>query len=271
MPAVALGPDAALLDAPAAPARGRARLRLGALFALMALWVLPVWATAQVGDQTEAQSGAVRSGAPAAFALVALWGLACTALLARTPRQVRAGAALTDAALALTLTLLLAAEHPWMPGGDARSAWVPVFAPLVLLGALEAFALLARRHDGHEIAVIRAGATLFAAGALYLDGAWLPAAAALWLGLSPLAFLKADGPASARRTLEAWTLLAGALAGLAPWIQKAAVGVAPAIGTDLSVWVYLWCVTAALVVTSALDGVLRAAEEAASPAGAAGP
>lgn len=253
------------LDQMSAPSSGRARLRIAALLALVALWVLPSWATAQVGDQTQEQSGAIRSGAPAAFALVALWGLGGAALVTRTARQMRAGAAVTDALLALVLTILLATEHPWMPGGDARAAWVPAFAPLVLLAALEAVALYVRRHDGHEIAVIRGVAALFAATALYLDRAFIPAGAALWLGLAPLVFLRADTARRARLALEGWTLMAGVLAGLAPWIQKAVVGVAPAVKTDLSVWVYLWCVTAALVVTSALDGVLRSAEDAAPP------
>lgn len=239
------------------PVRVRDRLRLVALAVLVGLWVLPAWVQAQVGDEFVHEPGAVRSGASAALALLALWGLSATSLAARTLRGLRVGAAWTDAVLAAAATGLLLARHPWIPGGDIRGAWVPIFAPLALLAALDALVVRWRRDAGYEISVIRAGAALFAAGALVIDGSYIPAAVAAWLGVAPLMFLKLHDPKAARRSLEAFVLVAAAVAGLAPWIQKAVVGVHPAVGTELTLWVYLWCVTAALVVTTAMDGVMR--------------
>lgn len=249
-----------------APAnRLRERIRLASLVVLVALWVIPTWVKAQSGDRFVDETGAVRSGVSAALALLALWGLAATSLSAQTVRGLRIGAALADAVIALTVTGLLLARHPWIPGGEIREAWVPIFGPLALLAVLDAVVLRARADAGFEIAVIRAGAALFAAGALAIDQRFLPGAIALWLGIAPLIFLKARTPARARRSLEAFILVAGAVAGFAPWIQKHLVGVNPPVGTELTLPVYLWCVAAALVVTTALDGLTRPAEEAAAP------
>ena len=243
--------------APSMPVVARDRLRLLALLALLVLWMGPTWVSAQVSDGVVAERGAVRSGIAAALALIGLWGLAATSLAARTLRGLRMGAALTDAVLALVTAGLLVAKHPWIPGGDLREAWVPVFAPLVLLGVLDA-AVVARRADaGHGIAVIRAGAALFAAAALGIAAQWIPAGIALWLGVSPLMFLRLERTVSARRSLEGFVLVAAAVAGLAPWIHRQAVGWNPAIGPALTVPVYLWCITAALLVTTAIDGLLR--------------
>jgi hypothetical protein len=247
----------AALDPACLGHRARGRLRLLAVLALLVLWAVPTWGTVHGVAGPEAQIGAVRSGAPAAFALIALWGLSATALAARTLRGVRVGAALTDAALAAAMTLLLVLEHPWVPGGEARREWIPVFAPLTLLALLEAAVLRARRGDAREVAVIRSGAALFAAASLALADHIVPSAATAWLGLSPLLFFRQVRAVPARRTLEAWILVAGVFAGLAPFLQKTLGLVLPAVEGDLHWPVFLWCVTAALVTTTALDGLLR--------------
>ena len=72
------------------------------------------------------------------------------------------------------------------------------------------------------------------------------------------AYLLAGREDAARRSLETFVLVAGAALGLAPFIQRTVIGWNPAVGgKDLSIWVYLWCVTAALIVTTAIDGMMR--------------
>jgi len=248
----------------------RERLRLLALIALLVLWIVPTWVRAQVDASVVEETGAVRSGIAAALALIALWGLSATSLAARSLRGLRVGAALTDAAIALAATALLVVKHPWIPGGDLREAWVPVFGPLALLAILDVI-VAARRTPGvtaaprHAVSVIRAGAALFAACALGIDGQWIPAAIAVWLAVAPLMFLRLTTAHQARRSLEAFLLVAAAVAGLAPWIQKSAVGWHPALESPLSGPVYLWCVVAAFLVTTAIDGLMRP-EAAATPA-----
>jgi hypothetical protein len=246
---------------PATPGRWRDRIRLGALVALVCLWVLPPWAEAQVGDDYVNEVGAVRTGASAALALIALWGLSATSLAARSLRGIRAGAALTDCLIATTVVLLLIVRHPWIPGGEMREAWVPIFGPLALLALLDAAVLRFRENAGFDISIIRAGAAVFAAVALGVDLAWIPAGIALWLAVAPLIFLKTRSPRRARRSLEAFILAAAAVAGFAYWIQKQVVGVHPAVGTELRWPLYLWSVTAALLVTTALDGLTRPDDE----------
>ncbi len=240
----------------------RDRLRLLALLALVALWIGPTWVRAQVETGVVDEKGAVRSGIAAALALIALWGLSATSLASRTLRGLRVGGAATDAFLALATTGLLIVEHPWIPGGDLREAWVPIFGPLALLATLDAIVIARRRKPGFEISIIRAGAAIFAAAALGIDGRWIPAGIAAWLGIAPLMFLKLPTAFKARRSLEAFVLVAAVMAGLAPWIHKLAVGWNPAIDRELSWPVYLWCVTAAFLVTSALDGLMRPEAEA---------
>lgn len=250
-------PPAAVQPVSTAPVRLRDHLRLVALAVLVALWVIPIWVEAQVGDDIVSEKGAVRTGASAALALLALWGLAATSLAARTLRGLRVGAAWTDAVMAAVMTGLLLAKHPWIPGGDIRGAWVPIFAPLALLAVLDALVVRFRRDAGHEISVIRAGAALFAAAVLVIDGSYIPAAVAAWLGVAPLMFLKLRTPASARRSLEAFVLVASVVVGFSPYIQKLVVGVNPALGQELGWPLYFWYVTAALVLTTAVDGVTR--------------
>jgi hypothetical protein len=242
----------------------RDRIRLLALLVLVALWTLPTWVTTQVADGVSDEKGAVRSGIAAALALIALWGLAATSLAARRLAGLRIGGALTDAVIALATTGLLVAGHPWIPGGDLREAWVPIFGPLALLAALDALVAWKRAGAGHEISVIRAGAALFAATALAIDGQWIPAGIALWLTIAPLMFLRLTTPRSARRSLETFALVAAAVAGLAPWIHCTAVGWNSALGSPLTVPVYLWCITAAFLVTTAIDGVMRPEADAES-------
>ncbi len=248
-----------------APNAVRDRLRLLALLGLLVLWMVPTWVTAQVADGVVEEQGAIRSGIAAALALIALWGLAATSLAARTLRGLRIGGALTDALIALATTGLLVAKHPWIPGGDLREAWVPVFGPLALLAVLDAIVTALRERASHEISVIRAGAALFAGAALAIDGQWIPAAIALWLAIAPLMFLKLTTARSGRRSLEAFLLVASSVAGLAPWIHKNVVGWNPAIGSQLTWPVYLWCITAAFLVTTAIDGLMRPEAEHETP------
>ncbi len=244
------------------PSVMRERLRLFALVALLVLWIVPTWVRAQVDASVVNETGAIRSGIAAALALIVLWGLCATSLAARSVRGLRIGAALTDALVALATTALLVVKHPWIPGGDLREAWVPIFGPLALLAVLDAI-VAARRAapgltaPGHAVSVIRAGAALFAACALGIDGQWIPAAIAAWLAVAPLMFLRLQTAHQGRRSLEAFVLGASAIAGLSPWIQKSAVGWHPALEAPLSGPVYLWCVVAAFVVTTAIDGLMR--------------
>lgn len=249
----------------APPNRTRDRIRLLALVGLVVLWVVPTWTQAQIGDRYVDEVGAVRTGISAALALLALWCLSATSLACETLRGLRIGTALTDGVIALTTMLLLAFRHPWIPGGELREAWVPIFGPLALLAVLDALVLRLRKDAGYDISVIRAGAALFAAVALAVDLSWIPAAIALWLGISPLIYVKLASPVRARRSLEAFILVAAAVAGFSYWIQKNVVGVNPAVRTELTLPVYLWCVTAALVVTTALDGLTRPEDDTAAP------
>lgn len=163
----------------------RVRVRLVLLVVLLGAWFLR-WTTAQTAIGVSLQDGPDRTGSVAALALLALWGLGATALAGHTRRGLAIGAALTDAVVALAATLLVAGEHPWFPGGDARANWIPVFAPLAALALLHVVVLALRADTAREVAVIRAVAALLGAGALVVGQAWLPAAIALWLGASPL-------------------------------------------------------------------------------------
>ncbi|MFV1957984.1 MAG: hypothetical protein ACC662_01090 [Planctomycetota bacterium] len=121
-------------------------------------------------------------------------------------------AALTDAAVAGLVTWLLAAPHASMPGGARRAAEVPIFAPLALLALLDAGLRLRAAGGSVEVTVIRAFAALFAAGALFVDQAWLQAALALWLGASALFVWRLRSGSGLRRGLALLCLLAVLLA-----------------------------------------------------------
>lgn len=194
------------------PAPRGLRLRLVLLVVLLGAWFLR-WTTAQTAIGASLQDGPDRTGAVAALALLALWGLGATALAARTRRGIAIGAALTDAVVATAATLLVAGEHPWFPGGDARANWIPVFAPLAALAVLHAVVLAMRAETAREVAGIRALAALLAAGALVVGQAWLPAAIALWLGASPLLVNRLPDPWAA---LDILMLAAAAVALAAP-------------------------------------------------------
>jgi hypothetical protein len=252
--------SAALL--PALPVRGRDRLRLVLVLGLLALWVLPPWARAQVGDGHSDQIGAVRTGATAALALLVLGGLTATSMAASTLAGLRAGVAVTHALIAAVTTVLLLLEHPWLPGGALRSAWVPVFAPLALLAALDAWRAAVDPDHGDLLAVARTAAGLFAAAALYVADAPIPAGIAAWLGLGGLALVRATTARGARRALEALVLVAALLAGAAPQVQARLVGVDTALdGTSFGAAGYGWVVLAAILATTGVDGVLRPAHD----------
>lgn len=241
--------------APPVPARDRLRLIL--LVILVLVWVLPSWGRAQVGDGFRDQIGALRTGAAAALGLLVLGGLAATSLLARTRTALRAGLAATHAVVAAVMTVLLLLEHPWVPGGALRSAWVPVFAPLALLAALDAWRSAADPQHGDLLGWARALSGLFAAGAFYVAGAPVPAGVAAWLGLGGFAALRAGSARGVRRVIEALVILGGLVAGGAPQIQARFVGVDP-LETASHGWPgYVWVVLCAVVATTGVDGVLR--------------
>ena len=143
------------------------------------------------------------------------------------------------------------------PGGDLRDAWIPIFGPLALLAWLDAVLVGARPRPGYEVTVVRGGAALFAAGALTVSLSPIPAAVALWLGLSPLLFVKLRSARAVRRMLEVFIFAAALVAGFADPLQDALVGHPPAVGAQFALPWYAWCITAALVAVTAFDGILR--------------
>ena len=265
---VAPAPEAPAPEPVSLPAAGRDRLRLLALLGMVLVWMLPDWVQVDVGGAYRFENGAIRTGVTGALALIALFGLASSSLAARSFRGLRVGTALTDTVMALLAALLLLTDHPWIPGGDLREAWVPVFLPLAMLALLDAIVHATRATSATQVTFIRGGAALFAAVALVAQGSWIPAGIAFWLAVTAFTFVRTSSAPVARRALEALMLVGGALAGLAPWIQRDLVGAHPVVGATELTWpVYVWCILAALVVTTALDGVMRPEAEAV-PAGA---
>lgn len=247
----------ALLPAPPA----RPWVRLGLLLLLAGAWVLP-WADVQrpQDGQSERELGVARTGAVALAALVVLWGLSATVLVARSRRGLRAGEAFTAAALAVVVAVLLAVAHPWIPGGEQRTGWLPVFGPLALLAALDAVTRLWAR-VGNEITGVRVGAGLFVAGSLVSDAQWLPAALAGWLALAPLAFLPRRGAGAARRGVEALVALAALAAGFAPTLQRQLLTVREPID-GLFLTAIVWSLLCALVVLTGASGVFEPSDAA---------
>jgi hypothetical protein len=244
--------DAPTLDeSPAAPVPGRLRLAVCAALAL--LWFAPWGQVLDLAGATRTETGAEATGAPGALALVALWGVGAALLLARTRRGMRIGAAVADTAIALLSTGLLAFLHPWLPGGSLRELWVPVFGPLAALALVEAVGLARRDDSGSEVTAIRAGAGLFAAATLFVAGAWVPAATALWLGVLPLALLRTRSAEGSRVVLEAAFLVAAAAAYTAPLVHSAILPGPDPTG-DPTPWPLAWSVlTAALGVGAVLS------------------
>jgi hypothetical protein len=237
------------------------RVRLVALAFLVAFWLAP-WAEIQTADGgVVLEAWRARTGAAGGLALAALWGLAATTLAARTRRGLRIGAAWTDAAVASAATALLLLEHRWIPGGEIRDAWVPIFAPLALLGVLDALRLRMQPDAGGEVTAIRGGAALFAAGTLVVGRAYLPAAVAFGLALSPLALLLVRRPTVCRAIVEAFVLVGAGAAVAAPAVQESLVGVASAV-TERVFTRYGWNVTALVVGVTAILGMVRSAGRA---------
>ena len=115
------------------------------------------------------------------------------------------------------MTVLLLLQHPWVPGGALRSAWVPVFAPLALLAALDAWRSAVDPDHGDLLGWARALSGLFAAGAFYVAGAPIPAGVAAWLGLGGFAALRAGSARGVRRVIEALVILGGLSISLSGW------------------------------------------------------
>jgi hypothetical protein len=252
---------ATALEAPTTPVASRARARLVVAVLAVAVWMLP-WRS----DDT---TGPEHTGAPALLAFVAVWGLAATALLARTRRGLLVGEAVTSAALAVAMTALVTSPHPWLPPPDRSATCLPIFAPLAALGLLDAVSRLRRPPLGAEVAVLRAVTALLCAGALFVAWDPLPAAAALWLGLAPVAVVRPATARGARRAVEALLLIASVALFLAPELHPAVLGAGNDARAQVETgtpWPFVfWLVVAALVILSG-RGVLLPERDAASGA-----
>jgi hypothetical protein len=207
-------------DARASPLAGP---RLVALAVCLATWVLP-WEVAFVDYAGPARTlaGPVRTGGVAALAFVAAWGLALAAGSRRGLPGLAVGEAATSFALGALVVGLLVAEHPFLPGGDRRESWIPVFAPLACLAALDLGVRLSRPGAGAEITAVRAGSAAVAALALFVAREPLPLGAAAWLALAAgSSLLSAD--TARRRGQHALALVAAVAILYAPealaWIE----------------------------------------------------
>ncbi len=239
---------------------GGAKARLGLLLALAVTWILP-WADVldPLSGTPLTQSGAARTGIAALGALVLLWGLSLTAILARTRAGLFAGEAFSAAALCAVACALLVGEHPWLASGERAAALLPVFAPLGLLAVLDAAMRLKAPGSGGEISAVRVGAGVFAAASLLADEA--PAAAALAFAASagPLAFLLGRSAPAARRALDGLITLGALAAGFAPTLQRKLALVPDPVG-GLFPSAIAWSVLAALVVLTGASGLFAQSE-----------
>jgi hypothetical protein len=239
----------------AAPQSFRLRARLLALLALGVVWVLPWFG---------AETGAAYAGAPAAFAFAVAWGLAATLSVARTREGLALGEAATSTALAALAAALSTAGHGWLRGGEGASSLVTIFAPLAGLCALDAF-LRARRPGGaREVTVLRAGAALLAGASLAAAMRWVPAGAALAIGLLPLAAQFPASTAASRRALEAASLAIALCLLFAGPLNDAALGRAPSVYQG-TIWAFLFYVLSLAIGAVAVLGVLGS-DEAEAPA-----
>jgi len=242
---------AAAVLAPTLPVASRARARLVIAALAIAVWMLP-W-------RSDGTTGPELTGAPALLGFAVVWGLAATALLAHTRRGLLVGEAVTSAALAAAMTALVKAPHPWLPPPDRSATCLPIFAPLAALGLLDAVSRLRRPPLGAEVAVIRAVTALLCAGALFVAWDPLPAAVALWLGLSPLAVVGPATARGARRAVEALLLVACIVLFVAPELHPAVVGAGPDVRAEVETgtpWPFVFWLVAAALATLSGRGVL---------------
>jgi hypothetical protein len=234
--------------------------RLVALTVALAAWVLP-WEVAFVDATGPARTlaGPLRTGGAAALAFVAAWGLALTAGTRRGARGLGAGEAATSLALAAVTVLLLATEHPFVPGGERRASWIPIFAPLALLALLDLGVRRARGGAGSEISAVRAGSAAVAALALFVARQPLPFAAALWLALAAGSSLLATERRQ-RRAQHALALVAAVAILLGPqileWIEPPPLSIRTASPAPLA-----YRAAAAVLVALAFVDLVRPAAD----------
>ncbi|MFO0932383.1 MAG: hypothetical protein U1E39_06695 [Planctomycetota bacterium] len=247
--------------APTLPVRSRARARLVVAALAIVVWMLP-W-------RSDGRTGPELTGAPALLAFVAVWGLAAGALLARTRRGLLVGEAVTSAAFAVAMTALVTAPHPWLPPPDRSATCLPIFAPLAALGLLDAASRLRRPPLGGEVAVIRAVTALLCAGALFVAWDPLPAAAALWLGVAPLAAIGPSTARGARRALEAMLLVACVALFLSPELHPVVAGAGADAKADVETgtpWPFVfWLLVASLAILSGRGVLLPEGDATPSP------
>jgi hypothetical protein len=236
------------LSEPTPPAVRRERARLVLLVAATIVWLQP-WLGAERGPHA--------GGAPAFLGLLAAWGLSLSALLARTRRGIGNGEAAVAAAVAGALAGLLAASHPWIPGGERRSSWIPIFAPLALLGLLDLSVRVRRSESGlgREITAIRGGSALLAAAALVVALEPLPAVTAAFLGAVPFLVHFTATARAARRALEGASLVAAVVLVAAPDLH-AAGRAASFSAVAPTLWPYVWRVLSLGLAGIALVAVL---------------
>ena len=200
------------VDEASPPARARARTRMLLLSFGAAIHCLPY-----IGDL----SGAERTGAAGSLALVAGFGLAALALLARARRDLLCGEAATSLAIAGLTLVLVATGHPWVEGPERRAVLVPIFGPLALLAILDLVMRARGVSVGIEVGVVRAAAALVAAVALLLAHDPVPAGVALFLAILPAVAALPRTARAARRGLEVAAFLAAAALFLAPELHAA--------------------------------------------------
>ncbi len=241
----------------------RGRIRVALIVLLAGLWVLPQWVEAMVGDKLVDQTGAMRTGAPAALSLVALIALALTCWWARRARALQVGEAFGAFLIAAAMTFLLATDHPWIPGGQLREVWVPIFAPLGALALLDAWYTAKLQTPGHDNAVsrLRGLAACIGAVALAVHGAMLPAVACAWIGLPPLMLDATKRETTSRRITNALFLAAAVAAGLAPSLHDKLVGADPVVGTATTWPVYGWSILCALLATTTLGALFARGDD----------
>jgi len=257
VPLAPAAPDvAASLAAPTVPVVVRARARLIVVALGRVVWMLP-W-------RSDGTTGPALTGAPALLGFVVVWGLAATALLARTRRGLLVGEAVTSAAVAVAMTALVVAPHPWLPPPDRSATCLPIFGPLAALALLDAVSRLRRPPLGAEVAVIRAVTALLCAGALFVAWDPLPAAVAAGLALAPLAVVGPATARGARRALEGVALVGAVVLFLAPEFHPAVVGAAGDVAAQVETttpWPFVfWLVVATLVILTGRSVLLPEAD-----------